>query len=403
MFKGTLVRAMVLALCLTTPVTAQDLFSPIIVVNDRAVTAYELDQRIRLLEAFGTPGDLPEAARGQLVEDRLKQQELERVGAVLTEEGLAAALEDFAARAGLSGEEFVARLAGEGIAYESLRDYVAVNVTWRDYIRARFGAQVEVTEEDIDQQLAQEAAGTAGVEVLLSEIIIPAPPGREAEADAVAQQISQIRSQSEFEAAAREVSAVPSRERGGQLDWAPVSNYPGPLQEILLGLAPGEVTPPLPLNGAVALLQLRDVRETDTSPVEAESVDYAMVRIPGGLSREALTQAATIAARVDTCTDLFGQGIPDANITRATVAPAALSQDVALDLAKLDPNEMTWGRTTEGGQVLILTMLCARTYPLPEGADGREDVAGLVRSERLNAYSDALVADLRAAATIIGE
>ena len=88
MRSGSL-KALVVALALGAPVAAQDLFSPVIVVNDRAITGYELDQRIRLLEAFGTSGDLPDTARTQLVEERLKQQELDRVGAVLTEEGLA--------------------------------------------------------------------------------------------------------------------------------------------------------------------------------------------------------------------------------------------------------------------------------------------------------------------------
>ena len=66
-------------LLLVRPAVAQDLFSPVIVVNDRAVTGFELDQRQRLLQLFGTPGDLSREARTQLVEDRLKQQELDRV------------------------------------------------------------------------------------------------------------------------------------------------------------------------------------------------------------------------------------------------------------------------------------------------------------------------------------
>lgn len=403
MFRGSLLRATALVASLALPAAAQDLFAPVIVVNDRAVTGYELDQRIRLLEAFGTPGDIPALAREQLVEDRLKQQELDRVRAVLTEEGLAAALDDFASRANVPTEEFIARLESEGISYETLRDYVATNVTWRDYIRSRFGDRVEVAEEDVDRALARDATATAAIEVLLSEIIIPAPPGREAEAEALAEQISRTSSTAEFSAAAREVSATPSRDRGGELDWAPITNYPAALQEIILGLAPGEVTAPLPITGAVALLQLRDIREAEVPPAAPESVDYAVVRIAGGLSPEALGRAAALAARIETCTDLFGQGIPDANITRETVAPGALPADLALDLAKLDPGEITWGRTENGGTVLLLTMLCARTYPLPEGAEDRDQVVGALRSQQLTAYSNALIADLRAAATIIGE
>jgi parvulin-like peptidyl-prolyl isomerase len=230
-------KALALALLLSGPALAQD-FSPVIVVNDRAVTGYELDQRIRLLDAFGTPGDLPELARTQLVEERLKQQELERVGVSLSEEGLRRALEDFSGRANLSTEEFVARLGAQGAGYEALRDYVAAAVTWRDYIRTRFGSQVEVTDEDIEQALARDAVGAGGLEVLLTEIIIPTPPGREGEVEALARQLSQIRSTAEFEAAARQYSATRSREEGGRLDWAPISNYPQALQEILLGLAP---------------------------------------------------------------------------------------------------------------------------------------------------------------------
>ncbi|TNC52765.1 peptidylprolyl isomerase [Rubellimicrobium rubrum] len=403
MATGNFLRALGVAVALSGPVAAQDLFSPVIVVNDRAVTGYELDQRVRLLDAFGTPGDLPELARTQLVEERLKQQELDRVGIALEEDGLERALEDFASRANLSAEAFVAQLEGEGIAYESLRDYVGINASWRDYIRARYAERIEISDEELEQALAQQSNQTTGIEVLLSEIVIPAPEGQEAQARAVAEEISGLDSAEAFSAAAREVSAVPSRDQGGQLDWVPLSNYPEALRDLLLGLAPGEVTPPLPVTGAVALLQLRAVREGQVPAAAPESVDYALVRIPGGRSPEALAQAAQLDGQVDDCVDLFGKGLPDGNIQRETVAPAAIPQDVALDLAALDAGEATWGRTENGGQVLVFTMLCGRTFGLPEGAPDRDAVRNLLRGEQLQGYADTLIADLRASATIVGE
>jgi peptidyl-prolyl cis-trans isomerase SurA len=396
-------RTVCVALALGGPAAAQDLFSPVIVVNDRAVTGYEIDQRVRLLTAFSTPGDLAEVARTQLVEERLKAQELERVGVTLSEDGLARALTDFAARADLSSEEFIAQLGGQGIAYETLRDYIETNFTWRDYIRALYGDRVEISDEEVERALAQEATEAEGIEVLLSEIIIPAPPAEAAQAEAVARQISQTTSTAEFEAAAREVSAVRSREQGGRLDWQPLSNFPPALRGIILDLAPGEVTPPLPVTGAVALLQLRDIREGVVPSAEPESIDYAVVRIPGGLSPEALAQAARLGGQVDTCTDLFGQGLPDQNITRETVSPAALPQDLALELATLDPGETTWGRTEGGGATLLFTMLCARNYALPEGVADKESVRSVLESRQLEAYSQALIAELRASAVIQGE
>lgn len=396
-------RSLALALLLAGPAAAQD-FSPAIVVNDRVVTGWELDQRARLLELFGTSGDVAAEARSQLVDDRLKSQEFERVGAELTPEQLDAAIEEFVGRAGLPPGQFEGELAEAGVAPETLRDYVLANTLWRDYIRARFGESVEVSEEEIDQRLAQEAVGTQGIEVLLSEIIIAAPPPQAAQARAIAEDVSRTTSVAEFEAAAREVSAVPSREQGGRLDWAPVTNYPPALQAVLLGLESGEVTPPLELEGAVALLQLRDVREAAVPPAAPEAIDYAQLRIPGGQSAEALAEAARVAATVDTCDDLYvvARGRPDLALVRQAVAPGQIDEGTALDLAALDPNEATWGRVGEDGS-LLLTMLCARTYPLIEGAEDREAIRTLITGDRLTTYADALLADLRAAATVVGE
>ncbi len=403
-----MVRGLVGALCAAVligaaPAAAQDLFSPVIVVNDRAVTGWEIDQRQRLLAFFNTPGDLAALARSQLVEERLKRQELDRVQAQLTDDGRERALAEFADRADMETEPFLALLEQNGIDRQTLIDYVEINTIWRDYVRARFGDRISVSEEEVDQRLAQERTQAAGLEVLLSEIILPAPPQEAGRAQAIAAEIATYTSTAAFEAAAREVSAVPSRERGGRLDWTPLSNFPGGLQELLLTLSPGEVTQPIPLDGAIALLQLRDLREGAVPEAEPASIDYAVLRIPGGLTEPALAEAARVAAEIDSCDDLYGYRLPQDRLLRLDQAPAEIPQDIALALSALDADEATWGLTADGGRTLLFVMLCARNSPLPEGAEDRDAVAAAIRSERLQQYSDAVVADLRAAATIVGE
>lgn len=391
-------------LLLAAPSRAQD-FSTAIVVNDRAVTAWEVDQRERLLQVFGTPGDVAALARTQLVDDRLKQQEFERVGATFTDAEVEAATAAFVERAGLPLDQFLGVLAGAGVASETLRDYVTVNTLWRDYARARFAERITVTDAEIDQRLAQEAQGTGGFEVLLSEIIIAAPPPQAAQARAIAEGLADGATEAEFSAAAQAYSATPSREQGGRLDWAPITNYPEGIRGLLLGLAPGGTTPVLELDGAVAVIQLRGLREGAAREVAPEAIDYAQLRIPGGASAEALAEAARVAASVDRCDDLYGiaRGLPADRLLRQEVSPGAIDEGTALDLAALDPDEATWGRTIDGGATLLFTMLCGRTYPLAEGIPDREAVRGLIQGERLTTYSDALLADLRAAATIVGE
>jgi peptidyl-prolyl cis-trans isomerase SurA len=398
-------RKIGVALCLGLPAAlpAQSPFSAVITVNDAAITGFELEQRIMLLTFFNTPGDVQDLARKGLIDDRLRTQELTRAGLALNEEGLAQALEEFAGRANLTAEQFITVLGQNGIDESTLRDYVSIGVAWRDYVRSVFSDRVRVTEADIDFALSHQATAATGIEVLLSEIIIPAPPQDAARVQAEALAISRITSTAAFEAEARRLSAVPSRDQGGRLDWTPLSNYPAPLQDLLLGLNPGEVTPPLEITNAVALLQLRDIRETGASAQGPVAIDYATFLIAGGRSASALAQAAGIVAQVDTCNDLYavGRTLPQNPLSRQSVAPAAIPQDIALELAKMDAGEVSTALTSADGSLVFL-MLCSREQPLPEGLS-RADVETQLRGQRLAAYADALLADLRAAATIVGE
>ena len=382
------------------PLPAAAQFTPVITVGDKAITGFELSQRRKMLELFRTPGNLDELAREQLIEDRLKQQAFDRIGLSITDEALARELEAFAGRANLSYDQFVTLLAQNGVEEVTLREFVRIGVTWRDFIRSRFGNQVSVSEAEIDRAIGG-AGGAEGIEVLLSEIIIPAPPPRAAEANAIAAQISQTRSQGAFEAAARQYSALPSRDRGGRLNWLPISNYPPQLRDLLLGLSVGEVTAPIQIPNGVALFQMRGVREVAAPRAAPTAIDYAAFYLPGGRSAAGLAAAQSLKNRVDTCDDLYGAArrLPAEVLERDTRPLAEIPQDVALELARLDPGEVSYNLTRADGQTLVFLMLCNRVAAGSDGID-RDAVRNQIRSRQLAGFADALLADLRASTPI---
>ena len=395
-----LVSAIATTMALISPTFAVAQFAPVIVINDAVVSEFEIDQREAMLRVFRTPGDLQQVARDQLIEDRLKLEALNAAGLRITPEGLRGAMGEFSARENMDVDQFIAVLGQAGVAEETFRDFVRVNVSWRDYIRSRFGDRAQVSEAEIDQALGQ-SSGSAGIEVLLNEIIIAASPPRAASALATAQRIAQLTSTSAFEAEARRVSALPSRTRGGRLDWLPITNYPAGLRGLLLDLAPGQVTAPIPITDGVALFQMRGLREVNQVAPEPAAIEYAAFYIAGGLTDRALREAQSIDNRVDTCDDLYGvaQGLPEDRLQRDVLPPADIPTDVAMILATLDTGETNYSLTQANGETLLFLMMCGRTPVLGEGVD-RETVRNQLRSQRLATYADALLADLRAAATI---
>ena len=386
---------------LCTAAFGQGQFSPVITVNNSAITQFELEQRKRLLEVFRTPGDLDKQAREGLIDDRLRQQELDRFGVALSEEDLNEALNEFAGRANLTLDQFTTILSQNGIAAETLRDFVEIGTTWRNFIRSRFNRQVTITDADVERAISQRGGRATEIQVLLSEIIIPAPPNRARQAQATAERIAGFTSFSAFESAAREFSALPSRDRGGRLDWLPVSNYPPQIQRILLDLRPGEVTQPLNITNGVALFQMRAVREVAKAVPAPVSIDYAAYFLPGGRTEAALQTAAQIANSVDTCDDLYGiaQGQPPEVLDRVEASPADIPRDIALELARLDPGETSLNLTRNDGQTLVFLMLCGRAAEGQAEIDP-DTIRNQIRGQRLAGFAEALLSDLRASAVI---
>jgi len=393
-----------LTLAPATPAAAQNLFAPAIVVNDEVITGYELQQRERFLQVLSAPGNPAEEARRQLVEERLKLAEARRAGVLPGEEEMEEGMAEFAGRANLEVPEFIEGLASEGVAEETFRDFVRAGIAWRSLVRARFGGRSEVSEAEVDRALAGGGSGS-NVRVLLSEIIIPTPPGQEERIMAEATRLSQITSPTEFAQAARRLSATQTRGAGGRLPWQEITRLPPQLRPILLGLAPGEVTDPIPLQGAVALFQLRAIEEMDYVAPDYAAIEYATYLIPGGRSEEALSQARRVRVSVDRCDDLYGvnKGQDPARLERVTLPPDEVPQDIALELAQLDAGEISTAltrRDAAGNPVLMMVMLCGRTPEVAQDAE-RGDVALSLRNRRLGSYAEGLLEQLRADARII--
>ncbi|OIQ44891.1 MAG: peptidylprolyl isomerase [Roseobacter sp. MedPE-SW] len=409
-FSASLIRsfsrtaaAMTLGFALSSaaaPLAAQGLFSPAVTVDSAAITYYELKQRALFMGVLRTPGDPEIMARQELIKDRLKLAELAKVGISPSEEDITAGMTELAGRANLSLNEFLTVLKQNGIDPETVRDFTKVGIGWREYISARFLSRARPTEAEVDRAMGQ--AGSGGVQVLLSELIVPINEQNAQQVETLTDQVGQLTSFAAFSSAATQYSASDSRNNGGRLPWMNLTKLPPQLQPVVLALEPGEITEPLPLQGAVAMFQMRGVREVTGSRQRYSAIEYASYYIPGGRSAEALALGQEIATRIDTCDDLYGvaKDQDPAVLDRQSLVPAEIPQDIAIELAKLDPNETSLTLTRNQGQTLMLLMLCGRTAELGEG-ESRETVANALTQQRMESLSNSFIEQLRADALIV--
>jgi len=385
------------------PVAAQNLFEPVIFVNDQVITRFELQQRARMLTLFRAPGDPRQLAREQLVEERIKLDAAQEAGITLDDEAIRTGMDEFAGRANMTGEQLIEALGQSGVAEESFREFVRAGITWREYTRARFASRVSVTEADLERA-TQALTGGSSVRVLLSEIILPINSLEEAEAQQdLAARIATSDTEAEFAGFARQHSAAGSAGRGGRMNWTQASDLPPGLRQTVLALAPGEVSDPLPIDGAIALFFLRDIEETSVSKPEFSAIEYAAYYIPGGRREEALRRAAEVRAEVDTCDDLYGvaKDQPPEVLERGSRAPEEIPEDIAAELARLDPGETSANVTRANGQTLVFLMLCGRTPKLDGEQPTVEDLSNFIRNQRIESFANGFLEQLRAEARIV--
>ncbi|WIY24964.1 peptidylprolyl isomerase [Parasedimentitalea psychrophila] len=382
--------------------SAQGLFSPAVTVNESVITKYELEQRTQFMRLLGTPGDPNKRALEDLINDRLQKEATAQAGITLSEDAITLGMTEFAGRANLTLEEFLKALGENDVAPETLRDYTIAGLSWRDYVGSRFLSLARPSEGEIDRAMGR--ADTGGVQVLLSEVIIPINEQNVGQVKELAEQISQLDSFSAFSSAATQYSAADSRNNQGHLPWVSLTKLPPQLQEVVLALNAGEITSPLQVQGAIALFQMRDVREVAGAAPRFAAIEYASYLIAGGHSPQAQATAQQLAAQIDTCDDLYGiaKDQDPAVLEIQSLAPAEIPLDVALELAKLDSGETSAVLTRNNGQTLVLLMMCGRTADLgTDEDDGRQGVANALTQQRLEAYAASFIEQLRADAEIV--
>lgn len=393
--------ALALALGLTfghaNPVQANP-FTPVITVNDRVITQYELDQRILFMQILRQPGDIEAQARQGLIDDRLRMQAAEQFGLKATPDQILGGMNEFAGRANMTAEQFLEAIGGMGVQAETFRDFVESGLLWREVVRARYTGLVSITDAEVDRALANFVPTTAQ-KFQISEIVLQADESNRSAALALARRlVGQIKTEEDFAAAARSTSAGATAGSGGRLGWQRIADLPEGADKVLRGASVGKIAEPLISDDKVILYWLSEIGEDKLGASAGIFVDYAQFLVPNDANAEATL--AAIRAKVDTCNDLYGvaKDVPAERLLREKQPQGTVPGDIAAALTTLDVGESSTALTRGGWRVFL--MLCSRGASedlLPD----RENARTQLLNQRLAGKAEIMMEEMRSEAIIV--
>ena len=385
-------------LCLTvTNLNGKSIFSPIIEVNNSIITQFELIQRTRLVEALNLSSDPALFAREQLITERLKQDEAKKLKITASNQELSLRLEQFASRANLSIIDFYKELRQLGIYPSTLETYLETEIIWRKIVNSKFDPTTSIS--DLEIQTAMNSAQFEDIfQVLLTEIIIPISSDNANDTEALIQKLREVRSIEEFSNAARKYSVAPTAASGGLVTWQKFSDLPEILKPLILGLSPGEITEPVKLTKAVAIFQVRNVREVINNSDEQKLISF--INLTTNSHDKSILE--NIQNTYFTCEDLKRKFNENSEVQLIQIKSLTkdLSEETLKIIENLDPRE---SKVVVFENKPQLFFLCERNrIQLPETKD-QETVRRSIQQSRLNKFAKSYLDALRYNARIVNK
>lgn len=240
-------------------------------VNDELITSYDLRQRMLLLIATTqirpTEENLPaiqQRALGQLIDQRLKSQELARYEVEIPDSDVDQEIAGIAAQMGTTAENYLGYLEAAGVRRETVRENLRTEIGWGALVSGRYRERARVGDDQVDATLARITAAASGPRWLVGEIYIDAAAvgGMDVAirgANLLVEQI--LNNDAPFQAVAQQFSNAPSAASGGDAGWIAEGEAPAAVERVLRQMSPGQLSRPITVDGGVYIVLLRDRSE----------------------------------------------------------------------------------------------------------------------------------------------
>jgi peptidyl-prolyl cis-trans isomerase SurA len=388
------------------------------VVNGDVVTASDIENRARL---FALSTNLPMSAdvldrlaaqvKQQLIDERLRLQELQRRGIVVQDREIAQAIAEVEGSNGMPQGTLRRRLAADGVEMRTMIDQLRVQIGWGRLLREAVQRMGEISQAEVTELEAGLRAQTGQEEYRISEIFVPIAEARQAGdaqrfADTI---IAQLRNGAPFGVVAAQFSQSQTALRGGDLGWVQGNQLDPEVLRVVRIMPPGAVSNPIRVPGGLSIVTLRAKRTIGNDEAAVATLRQAFFPFESRLNpaapteaqRAQLEKARALSASARSCEEIE-RGNAAAGNARPSDPGEVRVDAIGVPALRQLVMTMPLGRASQpliAEDGIAVVMVCSRetkNMGIPSQRELRERILG----DRLELTSRQLMRDLQRRATI---
>lgn len=398
------------------------------IVNDVVISDYDLDQRTALFVA--TSGIRPSKEtllqiRGQVLrsleDEILEIKEATKHKITVTKAEVDKALTSIADDNHITLAQITSTVTQAGVTIDTFRQQVSAQLLWQKLVAARYGSDVLINDQQLDEALDRLKRGADKPQFLVSEVFVAVDrPEDEMTVKTSAEQIvQQLNQGAPFGTVASQFSQSPSAADGGDIGWVIQGQLAEDLDRALSQLRPGQVTGAIRAEGGFYILQLRDRREPFGSkiaedpaaaakdPMAPVPLDRLLIPLPPNpdatIRERAIALATNVKNQVRSCADLpaVAKELQGSVYTRlGQMSPKDLTPDLRDALAKTGAGEVVNPFFSPAGLEIIMRCDEAPVKLVAFELPSRDQLQQQLFIQQMSLYAKSYLRDLRRDAVV---
>lgn len=378
------------------------------VVNEDAVSLYDLNVRIDIVMATGGMPNSPEIRQRlapqilrALIDETLKIQEAKRAGVTVSTEDINGGIERLERQNKLPPGGLEKAFKAAGLDQQSLVHQIRAELGWIKAVQSTLGPRVNVSEDEISlyQQNLQRNLGKP--EYLVADIFLPVDnAAQDAEVLTAAQRmIEQMRLGANFAALAQQFSRGPAAQRGGDLGWVGPGEIDAEVLQALGAMAPGNLSQPIRTFGGYHILLLRDQRIASGGASSLLKMSRVVIPLRGSRmpTPERLADLRQRIAATRSCEafDALAGEVGPPSGSMGSIDPARLPPEAQAAIRDLPAGQPSAPLTMDNAEIRL--MICDRPTG---GLPGRDILRERLIEQKLQNLAQRRLRDLRQQAII---